>query len=69
MTEEENIRDMYRIETAKGCSPSGTLVEVWGWQEEYQGAFATLVLPDGHGIDVQDCGSLDDVRRAIREDA
>jgi len=60
-------KSIYRIETAKGTH-EGTLTEVWAWQEEIQGAFASLVLPTGEIVDVRDCDSMGDVLAAIREE-
>jgi hypothetical protein len=54
----------YKIETAKGGT-TGTLEQVWAWQEEMQGSLAALVLPSGETVDVSECETIDDVRRAI----
>lgn len=54
-----------RIETVKGNYTAPTLEDIWAWQDEMQGAFASLVLDDGTTVDVSECDTLDDVRAAI----
>ena len=61
------MMNAYRIETTKG-SHEGTLEEVWAWQEEHQGSFASLVLPTGERVDVAECTTLTDVRQILREE-
>ena len=61
-----------RIESAKGTSPDGTLLEVWAWQEMMQGAFPSLIIPEWpepyQSVDISECCTLAQVERAIEED-